>query len=83
MQIKQIRALDLRDFEQICVIYFPSLREQVSKVAYATHPFKKVAYATHPFKKVAYATHPFKKVAYATHPRPLVLAVGGRVVTCE
>ena len=27
IQIQQMRALDLRDFEQICGIYFPSLRE--------------------------------------------------------
>ena len=38
IQIKQIRALALKDFEQICGIYFPSLREQFSKVAYATQP---------------------------------------------
>ncbi len=46
LESKKIKIFER--FEQICIIYFPSLREQFREVAYATHPLREVAYATHP-----------------------------------
>ena len=45
------------DFVEICGFYFPSLREQFCKVAYAKHPLSKVAYAKHPRPLVLREAH--------------------------